>query len=160
LPAPDRATITRFAGAIEASELELKRLAQVIAALDDAIAATQLELARLSQSGAVPTKAVLVQARQIRDARLDALRADVDGARDARAAGLDGVAEASRAIDGITDQLLTDTERATRQEDAQRHLADARDAREREAAKRAGVQRALDETGESRLSGPGLLSSA
>jgi len=53
------------------------------------------------------------------------------------------MAKASHAIDGITDQLLTDIQRATRLEDAQRRLADTRDALGRENAKRDSLTREL-----------------
>lgn len=143
LPAPDRATISKFASAFELSETELKRLDVEVAKLDDAIAALEAELARLSSSGAVPTKAELIAARQTRDDRLGALYDGLDGDRDERRQRFDGVAEASRAIDGITDSLLTDTERATRHEDAQRRIAETGGERERLIAKRAGLQQGL-----------------
>jgi chromosome segregation protein len=143
LPVPDRATIGKFASAFELSETELKRLDAEIAKLDDAIAASEAELARLSSAGAVPTKADLIAARQIRDDRLGALYDSLDGDRDERRQRFDGVAEASRAIDGITDTLLTDTERATRHEDAQRRIAETRGERERMIEKRDGLRQGL-----------------
>ncbi|MCP9629434.1 AAA family ATPase [Rhodopseudomonas palustris] len=143
LPVPDRATIGKFASAFELSETELKRLDAEIAKLDDAIAASEAELARLSSAGAVPTKADLIAARQIRDDRLGALYDGLDGDRDERRQRFDGVAEASRAIDGITDTLLTDTERATRHEDAQRRIAETRGERERMIEKRDGLRQGL-----------------
>ncbi|MCG6205794.1 AAA family ATPase [Rhodopseudomonas sp. HC1] len=143
LPVPDHATISKFASAFELSETELKRLDTEIAKFDDAIAAAEAELARLSSSGPVPTKADLIAARQTRDDRLGALYGGLDGDRDERRQRFDGVAEASRAIDGITDSLLTDTERATRHEDAQRRIAETRGDRERVVAKRSGLRQGL-----------------
>jgi chromosome segregation protein len=143
LPVPDRAIIGKFASAFELSEAELKRLDAEIAKLDDAIAASEAELARLSSSGPVPTKADLIAARRTRDDRLGALYDGLDGDRDERRQRFDGVAEASRSIDGITDSLLTDTERATRHEDAQRRIAESRRDRERVDAKRAGLRQGL-----------------
>ncbi|WP_047307802.1 YhaN family protein [Rhodopseudomonas palustris] len=148
LPVPDRATITKFASAFELSETELKRLDNEIAKLDEAIAAAEAELAKLSNAGAVPTKTDLIAARRSRDDRLGALYDGLDGDRDERRLRFDRVAEASRTIDGITDSLLTDTERAALHEDAQRRLADTRSKREREAEKRAGLQRGLADINE------------
>ncbi|ABE40851.1 conserved hypothetical protein [Rhodopseudomonas palustris BisB5] len=145
LPVPDRATITKHAAAVELSEAELKRLDAEISKLDDAIAATEAELARLSSSGAVPARADLIAARHARDARLDALRAGLDGDRDNRLARFDEVTDTSRKIDGITDSLLTDTERATRHEDAQRRIVDARNERARAETKRASLTTGLAE---------------
>ncbi len=143
LPVPDRATITKFAAAFELSETELTRLDAEIAKLDDAIAASDAELARLSSAGAVPTKDDLIAARRLRDDRLGALYDGLDGDRDERRQRFDGVADASRAIDGITDSLLTDTERATRHQDAQRRIAETRGERERITTKRASLQQGL-----------------
>ncbi|MFC0242198.1 ATP-binding protein [Rhodopseudomonas telluris] len=143
LPVPDRATIGKFASAFELSETELKRLDAEIAKLDDAIAASETELARLSSAGVVPTKADLTAARLTRDDSLGALYDGLDGDRDERRQRFDAVAEASRAIDGITDSLLTDTERATRHEDALRRIAETRSERERVAAKRADLRQGL-----------------
>lgn len=143
LPVPDRTTIAKYASDVESRETEVKRLDLAIASLDEAIAGAQADLARLSSSGPVPSRADLFQARQIRDARLDALRDGLDGEAGARIARFETVAAASRDIDGITDLLLTDTERATLQDNAQRQLADAESARERETAKRTGLQREL-----------------
>jgi chromosome segregation protein len=140
LPLPDRATIAKCANAVELRETELKRLADAIMAIDNTIAATEAELARLSSSGAAPTRADLVSARRERDARLDCLRAGLDGDRLVRAAQFDDVARSSQEIDGITDLLLTDTERATLQEDAQRRIAESRRERERNVAKLANLQ--------------------
>lgn len=87
----------------------MKRLGDVIAAIDTTIAATEGDLARLSSSGAVPTRAHLAGARRERDAHLDGLRAALDGDRQVRATQFEEVVRSSQAIDGITDLLLTDT---------------------------------------------------
>lgn len=145
LPLPDGGTIARYAHAAELGDAEVKRLADAIADGDAAIAATEAELARLSSAGAVPTRADLTDARTGRDADLDALRDALDAERGLREHRLDQVARASQAIDRITDLLLTDTERATRAEDARQRLAASRDARDRHAAKLATVQARLAE---------------
>lgn len=143
LPLPDRTAIAKYASAVAHGEAEIKRLDLAISAFDGTIAATEAELAQLSSSGPVPTRTDLFQARQLRDARLDALHDGLDGDHATRIARFEGVATASRDIDGITDLLLTDTQRATLQENAQRRLAESCATREREHAKRAGVHREL-----------------
>jgi uncharacterized protein YhaN len=145
LPLPDSAVIAKYAHAAELSEGEVKRLADVTAATDSAIAATETELARLSSAGAVPTRSDLARTRRERDTHLEGLRAALDGDRSVRIAQFAEVARSSQAIDGITDLLLTDTERATRHEDAQRRLADSRGERERDVARLASLQTRLAE---------------
>lgn len=159
LPLPDRATIAQFAHQIALGAAELTRLDQTIAALDATIDSTESELARLSSSGAVPTRTDLTNARRVRDERLDALRAGLDRDPAIRAARLAEVTDASQAIDGITDLLLTDTGRATRQEDAQRRLAETRAAATRERdklAKRRGEMAAIDDAWKQAWSASGL----
>jgi uncharacterized protein YhaN len=145
LPLPDGATIAKYANAVERDEADMKRLATAIDTIDSTIAATEAELMRLSSAGAVPSRADLVEARRTRDLHLDRMRAGLDGERAVRAAELEDVARVSQDIDGMTDLLLTDTERATRQEDAQRRIADSRRERERNAAKVASLQLGMAE---------------
>lgn len=137
---PDGAIIAKHARSAEPNESEEKRLCDALDAADHAIAATETELARLSSGGPVPTRADLAGARHERDTHLDGLRAVLDGDPAARAARLSDVTRSSQTIDGITDLLLTDTERATRQEDAQRRIAVGHAERERIAATLAGLR--------------------
>ncbi|MDB5626689.1 MAG: hypothetical protein JWR73_2491, partial [Tardiphaga sp.] len=118
LPLPDHAVITAHARAAELADNEIDRLVEAIAAGDMALAATQAELTRLSGDGMVASKADLYIARQARDARLQALKAALDGDRAIRDARLADVAAASIGIDDITDRLLSDSERATLREAA------------------------------------------
>lgn len=145
LPLPDSTIIAKFAHAAELSDSEAKRLGAAIAATDSTIATIEAELARLSSAGAVPTRSDLVNARYERDTYLDGLRAALDGDRIVRATQFSEVTRSSQAIDGITDLLLTDTERATRQEDAQQRLAGSRGERERDAEKLTSLQARLTE---------------
>lgn len=123
LPLPDSAIIAKHAHAAALNDAEEKRIREALAAADNAIAATEAELARLSSAGSVPTRADLAGARRERDIHLDGLRAVLEGDLATRAAHLSEVTRLSQGIDGITDLLLTDTERATRQEDAQQRIA-------------------------------------
>ena len=145
LPLPDPATIARFAHTTEISDSEIRRLGEALAATDDAIAATEAELARLSSGGAVPGRADLLGARRQRDDQLDALGAVLDGDAVARQSHFAEVAQSSQAIDGITDLLLSDTERATRHEDAMQRLATLRATRERDLAKLTSLRAGLAE---------------
>ncbi|MBV5268848.1 MAG: hypothetical protein JZU55_01615 [Afipia sp.] len=136
----DGAIIAKHARAAELNESEEKRLRDALDTADHAIAATETELARLSSGGPVPTRADLAGARHERDAHLDGLRAVLDGDPAARADRLSDVTRSSQTIDGITDLLLTDTERTTRQEDARRRIAAGHAERERIAATLAGLR--------------------
>lgn len=145
LPFPESAAIAKCASAAKVSEDEVKGLSDVIAARDRVIAETEAELARLSSAGAVPTRSDLTRARHDRDSHLDGLRAALDGDGKMRSIHFAEVARVSQAIDGITDLLLTDTGRATRQEDAQRRIADSRLQQERDVARCVTLQTRLDE---------------
>ncbi|ABE63601.1 conserved hypothetical protein [Nitrobacter hamburgensis X14] len=131
LPLPDGASIANHARAAECCESEEKRLRDALDAADNAIAASEAELARLASIGSVPTRADLAGARQERDIHLEGLRAVLDGDLAPRIARLSDVTRSSRIIDSMTDLLLTDTGRATRQEDAQQRIAAGRTERER-----------------------------
>jgi uncharacterized protein YhaN len=145
LPLPDAATIAKFVHATDASEADIKRLADAVATSDEAIASTEAELARLRSGGTVPSRNDLVTARQQRDAELTSLGAALDGDPSARARHFDDVAQSSKAIDGITDLLLTDTGRATRYDDALQRLAAHRATRERDADKLQARKAELDQ---------------
>jgi uncharacterized protein YhaN len=145
LPLPDTAAIAKFVHATQVSESESKRLGDALAATDELLASTEAELARLRGGGAVPSRSDLIGARQQRDNELDALNAVLDGDAAARKLRLAEVTQSSKAIDGITDLLLTDTERATRYEDALQRLATHRATRERDATKLQGLQARLAE---------------
>ncbi len=135
LPLPDAATIAKFVHATDSSEADIKRLSDAIAASDEAIAATEAELARLRSGGTVPSRNDLVIARQQRDAELTSLGAALDGDPAARARHFDEVTQSSKAVDGITDLLLTDTGRATRYDDALQRLAAHKATRDRDTDK-------------------------
>jgi len=143
LPLPDAATIAKFVHATEAGESEIERLDDALALTDDALASTEAELARLRGSGAVPSRSDLIDARQRRDADLDALGVVLDTDPALRQQRFAEVARSAKAIDGITDLLLTDTERATRHEDALQRLAALRATHERDAAKLQKLQAEL-----------------
>lgn len=133
LPLPDADAIAKFVHALESGANDVKRVSDGVAASDDAIAITEAELARLRSGGTVPSRSDLNDARQQRDAQLDALHAALDGDAALRARHFDEVAQSSKAIDGITDLLLTDTGRAARYDDALQRLAAHRANRDRDA---------------------------
>ena len=145
LPLPERAAIERYATDGDKAQAEMKRLGEVIATNDASIVATQAELSRLSGNGAVPTHHDLVAARRARDTHFDDLRAALDGDRAQRDARLSDVVTSSHAIDGITDRLLTDTERATLYDEAQRRLVDSRATRDSDVAKITKVETVVAE---------------
>ncbi|ABD86749.1 AAA family ATPase [Rhodopseudomonas palustris] len=145
LPAPDNATIAKFSRAAEVGEAEVQRLNEALATTDAAIATTEAELARLSQAGVVPTRGDLVRVRGERDQHFTGLRAALAGDRNLAERQLDAAEQASQSIDRVTDLLLTDTERATRHEDAQQRLAAGRDERARQHDKLTGLQARLAE---------------
>jgi len=139
LPLPDGAAIAKFANAFEVGETELQRLQQAIAGQAAEIAGLERDLARLAGEASVPTRADLVAARRARDAQLDASRAALDADRERRALLIDQLAASSTKIDDVTDRLLSDTERATRREDAERRLAALRQDREAQVCKCDGL---------------------
>lgn len=145
LPMPDHATVSKFATAFDHFDTELKRLDADAMRLDEAIATTETELARLSSAGVVPSKADLTTARQIRETRIGTLREGLDESLDRRQSHLDALVETSRTIDRITDSLLSDTERATRHEDAARRIKDVRGERERVIARRENLRQGREE---------------
>ncbi|NVN84939.1 MAG: AAA family ATPase [Rhodopseudomonas sp.] len=145
LPLPDHTAIAKFAHATELSDADATRLAEAVATQDEAIVATEAELARLSSDGIVPSRADLSRARRERDEQLNGLRVALDGDPGMRVRRFDEVVRSSQAIDRVTDLLLTDTERATRHDDARQRLAAYRDERDRIAAKLAGLQARLAE---------------
>lgn len=142
LPLPDANIIARHAQAFESGAAEIRRLDETIDSADESIAATEDELARLRGAGPAPTRADLSAARRDRDAAFAALRDALDGDPAQRLSRFEDVRRSSGAIDSITDQLLSDTERATRQEDAQRRLAAHRAGHDRLIARRARLQAA------------------
>ena len=145
LPLPENGVIAIFANAAELGEGEVKRLDDAIAATEDMIAKTEAELARLSNAGAVPARADLLRARGARDEQIEGLRAVMERDRTERELRLNEVVRFSREIDSITRFLLSDTERATRHEDAQQRLVASRDQRERDAATLQRIQARLAE---------------
>lgn len=152
LPLPDAATIAKFVHATGVGESEIKRLGDALAATDESFASTEAELARLRGGGAVPSRTDLIGARQQRDTHLDVLGAVLDGDAVARKLRFAEVAQSSRALDSITDLLLTDTERATRHEDALQRLAVLRATRDRDATKLQVLQARLAEVADAWIS--------
>lgn len=140
LPLPDKASIEKHARAAELIQSEEKRLREALDTIDTTIAATEVELARLSGVGLMATRADLASARRERDTHLDELRKVLDQDLELRAARLADVKRSSHAVDDVTDLLLTDTGRATLQEDAQQRIATGRAERERIAANLDGLR--------------------
>ena len=145
LPLPDSATIAKFVHANESSENEIKRLEASRTANDEAIAAIEAELALLLGGRAVPSRNDLIDARQQRDDHLDALGEALETDAALRTSRFAEVAQSSKAIDRITDLLLTDTERAARHDNALQRLAAHAVTRDRDAAKLQKLQAGLAE---------------
>jgi uncharacterized protein YhaN len=131
------------------NESEAKRLRDTMATTNDDIAATEAELARLSSAGVVPTRSDLSRARTQRDVSLDGLRVVLDGDSGERAVRFEDIVRSSRDIDSVTDLLLADIGRATRQENALERLAATRGERDRHAERLTKLQAdiATDEAG-------------
>jgi len=145
LPLPDPAIIAKFAQAIEVGDNEIKRLGDALATSDELLGTTEAELARLRGGGEVPNRTDLMKARQQRDTQLGALGAVLDSDARGRLLRFSEVSQSSKAIDGITDLLLADTERATRHEDALQRLVALRATCDRDAKKLQGLQARLAE---------------
>ncbi|MDE5464752.1 YhaN family protein [Bradyrhizobium sp. CSS354] len=145
LPLPEHVIIAKFVQAIDVGDNEIKRLGDALATTDELLGSTEVELARLRGEGEVPNRADLIKARQQRDAQLGALGAVLDSDARGRLLLFSEVSQSSKAIDGITDLLLADTERATRHEDALQRLAALRTTRDRDAGKLQGLQARLAE---------------
>jgi uncharacterized protein YhaN len=139
LPMPDPAAIAAHGQATELGDKEIRRLADLIDRTTDAIEAAEIDLARLSSDSAVSTRADLQDARQDRDVRLQHLRGALDGETAVRNARLADLESATKAIDTITDRLLTDTERAARREALQERLEQSRREHDRIKAARDGL---------------------
>ncbi|UZE50580.1 AAA family ATPase [Rhodopseudomonas sp. P2A-2r] len=140
LPIPDPAVIAAHAQAAELGDKEIGRLADLVDSTTDVIEAAEIDLARLSNDGAVSTRADLQDARQDRDVRLQHLRGALDGEAAVRNARLADLESATKAIDIITDRLLTDTERAARREALQERLEQSRREHDRIKAARDGLR--------------------
>lgn len=123
LPLPDGAAITRFVREFALRETELQRLQDEVAGQDNEIARLEHDLAKLAGEASVPTRTDLIEARRSRNDQIAASRAALDAEREQRAQLLDQLERAALHADDVTDRLLSDTERATRREDAQQRLA-------------------------------------
>lgn len=145
LPLPDHSIIAKFVHATEVGESEIKRLGDALAATDELLAATEAELARLRAGSAMSSRTDLISARRQRDTQLGALSAALDGDAVSRNLRFTEVSQSSKEIDGITDLLLTDTERATRHEDALQRFATFHATRGRDVTKLQGLQIRLTE---------------
>lgn len=130
LQLPDLSAITEFVKAVEVLEAEVRRLRAAVVVHDKALADTGSEVVRLTSAGIVPTRTDLTDARIARDEQLERLQAEIDEDRSIRTERIEGVVRTSQKIDGITDGLLSDTQRATRLEDAQQRIAGLRKERE------------------------------
>jgi hypothetical protein len=145
LPMPDHGTIAKFSQAVELSEAEVKRLVAAASDGEGAMREVEAELVRLSSAGAVPTRADLVNARRQRDTHFGDLRDALSDELPVRQNKFADVLRSSQDVDGVTDLLLTDTERATRQEGAKQRLEELRRDREHTTAKLTDQQAKLSE---------------
>lgn len=140
LALPDNALIGQFARDIAQHDDNTKQLKSSLAGCDEAIAATKAELAQLAGFGVMPSHNDLAEARRQRDHRFTRLRESLDGERTVRDQRFAEVTQSSQDVDNITDQLLSDSQRATRREDAERRLREQFSERERVVAALAAAQ--------------------
>jgi uncharacterized protein YhaN len=131
LALPDNGLIGQFARDVVQHDDTVKQRAASLTDLDNAIAATKTELAQLNGLGAMPSHGDLVEARRRRDDSFAALRNTLDDDRAARDQRFAEAVQLSHDIDNITDLLLSDSQRATRREDAERRLTAQFSERER-----------------------------
>lgn len=144
LQLPDPATVAKFANATELAEVEIERLRNSVLGHAQSIADIEAELVRLASTGVVPTRSDLAEAREIRNDRLEQMRTELDSERAVRQSLVEEVSLSSTRIDRITDELLNDTQRATRKEDTQDRLAERRRQRDAEADKLAALDEGLE----------------
>lgn len=140
LALPDNALIGQFVQDFARHEDNIKQLKLSLAACDEAIAATKAELVQLGGLGAIPSHGDLTEARRQRDHRFIRLRETLDGERAVRDQRFAEAVQSSQDVDNITDLLLSDSQRATRREDAERRLTTQFSERERLAAVLADAQ--------------------
>jgi len=140
LALPDNVLIGQFARDIAQHNDTAMQLKTSLAALDSTIAATKAELTQLAGFGAMPGHGDLTEARRQRDHRFTRLREALDGERAVRDERFAEAVQSSQDVDTITDLLLSDSQRATRREDAERRLTAQFSERERIAASLADAQ--------------------
>ena len=147
LALPDNTLIGQFARDAARHDEAQRKLDASLADVDSAIVTTTAELAQLAGFGAMPSHGDLAAARRQRDDGFAALRETLDGDPALRDRHLTATIRASQSIDGITDLLLGDSQRATRRTDAERRLIARREERERivAASNDAQLQRAAFE---------------
>lgn len=140
LALPDNALISQFTRDTAQHDDTIRQRTASLADLDNAIAATKAERAQLDGLGTMPSHGDLAEARRQRDHRFTRLKEALDGERAARDQSFAEVVQASQGVDSITDLLLSDSQRATRREDAERRLTTQLGERERLAAALAETQ--------------------
>lgn len=147
LALPDDVLIGQFAQGFARHDDNIKQLKASLAACDEAIAATKTEVVQLGGLGAMPSHGDLTEARRQREHGFTRLREALDGQPAVRDQRFAEVVQASQDVDNITDLLLSDSQRATRREDAERRLTAQLSERERLAAALADAetQRAITE---------------
>lgn len=147
LALPDNVLIGQFAQGFARHDDNIKHLKASLAACDEAIAATKAELVQLGGLGAMPSHGDLTEARRQRDHGFTRLRETLDGQPAVRDQRFAEVVQASQDVDNITDLLLSDSQRATRREDAERRLTAQLSERDRlaTALADADAQRAITE---------------
>ena len=145
LPLPDEAAIAAHGHIVARAAEELREGQAKLMAADRAIEAANAEIGRLSRAGAIATRADLLAARAERDVAFENLHLAISTAATDRNASFTEVRSRTRSIDEITDQLLTDTERAARRQSAEDRLLDAQADRERAATELAKLGARRDE---------------
>ncbi|MBN8962656.1 MAG: AAA family ATPase [Rhizobiales bacterium] len=137
---PDSALIGQFARDAAQHDDNARQLKSSLVTCDEAITATKAELAQLAGLGAMPSHGDLIEARRQRDDHFTKLRDVLHGDHAARDQRFAEVVQSSQGIDSITDLLLSDSQRATRREDAERRLTVRFSERERLAEALADAQ--------------------
>jgi chromosome segregation protein len=135
LPLPDAASIALHVSVAEASMEARREADDRVASEDRAIRDVEAKRKALARDGAVATRADLLEARGQREAAFAALSEALDSDVADRRSRLAALGSASRAVDDITDIVLSDAGRAARLESMEEQIRDSR-ARKSEAAER------------------------
>jgi chromosome segregation protein len=135
LPLPDAASIASHVSLADAAAEARREADDRIASEDRAIGDLEAKRKTLARAGAVATRSDLIEARRNREAAFSALGETLDGDATDRRSRFAALGSASRAIDDITDIVLSDAGRAARLEAMEEQIRDSREKRSEAAAR-------------------------
>jgi chromosome segregation protein len=141
LPLPDAASIASHVSLADAAAEARREADDRIASEDRAIGDLEAKRKTLARAGAVATRSDLIEARRNREAAFSALGETLDGDATDRRSRFAALGSASRAIDDITDIVLSDAGRAARLEAMEEQIRDSREKRSEAAARVADLER-------------------